>query len=89
MTPENQHFRRHSGLHFWSKINPKTHFCLRGSRSLSGAILGGFLAVFGTLSGGLECYPGTTLQQFWHIFKNEIEPSLCRVADFQVVALVY
>ena len=61
---------------FWAPFSVKsqsknTLFFLRGSWSLSGAILGSFLAVFGTLSGGLECYPGTTLQQFWHIFKNK------------------
>ncbi len=32
---------------------------------------GRLLGCLGALSGGLECYPGTTLQQFWHILKNE------------------
>ncbi len=38
--------------------------------------LGKLLSCLGSLLGGLECYPGTTLQQFWHIFKNE--GSQCR-----------
>ena len=33
--------------------------------------LGKLLGCLRALLGGLECYPGTTLQQFWHIFKNE------------------